>query len=414
MDFSRRAFLYLVSASAGMTLAACSRTNEGPKPSNSVNSPQTPPSNNEKPGPAPAAANKRGLLIGPGGKKNKQGEMEFFLATVNMDLLADYIAKKIQPSLVPITFRGHAVVPHPVEPTRVALFEKWGPGACEIDLKQGRVLRTITTVTERQFYGHGAWSTDGTLLYAVEAGDRAKGNYDGVIAIRDAKTMEMKGTFPTHGKLPHDCHLLDDGKTLGITNGGGGRGSPDVGCVTFVDIASEKLLEKVPVPDYLAGHMAITARSSKGGLAVVSTPFERPDLGEEGFKKVPGAISLRAAGAKEITTMTTPAEVISRMLGETLSVAIHEGRGIVGATNPAGNIATFWDLKQGKYLRSFDLAVARGIAVTLDQKNFVVTYGNETSCVLIDVENLEIVEGTRFSPTGIAGSHMITYEYPGM
>lgn len=421
MDYSRRSFLALASAWAGVTLAysvGCSA--KGNSNGASQNAPQNAPARETdlpvpqatEPKAQPAVAiNKRGTLIGPGGRKNKQGEMEFFIALVNLDLIERYVSREISPSLIPLGYRGHAVVPHPIERTRAAVFEKWGPGASEVDLSTLKVIRPIETVADRQFYGHGAWSLDGGLLYAVEAQDRTKGVYDGHVIVRDAKTLKIQGTFPTFGKSPHDCHILDQGKTLAITNGGetkAGVGEP--ASVTFVDIASEKLLERVTVKELMAGHLAITGQWRKGDLAVGSTPHDRPDLGPEGFKKVPGGISIRAGAGKELVRMTSPEDVTSRMLGETLSVSIHEAKGIVGATNPAGNILTFWDMKQGKLLKSFDLALARGIALTLDHKHFVVSYGPETSIVMISADDLSLVESTLLAPTGIAGSHVTTYD----
>ncbi|KAA0207129.1 DUF1513 domain-containing protein [bacterium] len=411
MDISRRTFILVGSTWAGVTLLAAAGCTGSTAPSNTASN-QTPPQNQDsqpKAEPAVAAA-RRGMLLGPGGRKTASG-MEFFLAMINLDRIERYVSGELKAGLIPMTFRGHAVVPHPVERSRAVIFEKWGPGACEVDLKTLQPLRTVApSKADRHFYGHGAWSLDGSLLYAVESEDRARGAYDGFIIIRDARTMEVKGEFPTFGKLPHDCHILDQGRTLAITNGGGALGSKDLGCVTFVDIASQKLIEKVTLPETLmAGHLAITARWRKGELAIGSTPQERAGMSPDDYKKLPGGLSLRSHG-KELVTLGAPQEVTSRMLGETLSLAIHEGRGIVGATNPAGNIVTFWDVKEGKHLKSFDFNLARGIAVTLDQKYFVVSFGSETSIVLIDAQTLEVHGQTKLSPTGISGSHVAMYD----
>jgi uncharacterized protein len=399
VDHSRRVFVVSASAWAGLTLLGCPRAENA-----APNKPENPPTYKPEPeGPAPT---NRGVLIGPG-SRNK--ERDAFLSFVNLDQLEKYASGALKPSLLALAFPGHAVVPHPVQRNLAAVFQKWGPGACEVDLVENRVTREITTVAEREFYGHGAWATDGSLLYTVESTPVKDGPYDGVIAVRDGKTLEITGEFPTFGKAPHDCHLLDDGKTLGITNGGD---EFEPGCVTYVDIETRSLLERVNIPTLMAGHMAVTGRSSKGDLAVGSTPRNPKGAEPEAFKKIPGGLALRS-GKGEAVLMSSPTEITQKMLGETLSVVIHEGRGIVGATTPAGGIVTFWDIRQGTLLKSYELPIARGIALTLNQEYFVITWGFKTEVSLVRVSDLSMPENLRLgaeTPSGISGSHTIIYD----
>ena len=71
---------------------------------------------------------------------------------------------------------------------------------------------------DRHFFGHGAFSADGRLLYSTE------NDYDGargVIGVRDATDgYKQIGEFPAHGMEPHDIQLLADGRTMVIANGG--------------------------------------------------------------------------------------------------------------------------------------------------------------------------------------------------
>ncbi|MCB1452489.1 MAG: DUF1513 domain-containing protein, partial [Rhizobiaceae bacterium] len=70
----------------------------------------------------------------------------------------------------------------------------------------------------RHFYGHGAFSGDGRLLYAAE---NAFETGDGVIGIYDATGGFARiGEFPSHGVGPHEIVMMPDGKTLCIANGG--------------------------------------------------------------------------------------------------------------------------------------------------------------------------------------------------
>jgi hypothetical protein len=399
--------VFSLSAFAGLTLlqTGCSpAANKLPAPGN-----QPAPVDTPKPA-VLDPTDRRGTLIGPGARPGPDGVMQNWLRFADLDQIESYVKKEAQPPYVLLSFFGHAVVPHPIHKHRAAVFAKWGPGGCEVDMRERVVLRDIAHTPGREFYGHAAWSKDGSLLYAVESEPRSTGTYDGYVVVRDADNMQVLGEFPTHGKSPHDCHILDDGKTLAITNGGGGPGDDAPGCVTFVDIASEKLLERVTIPDLMAGHLAITGSSSKGALAVGSTAHSPPGSGPNGFRTIPGGLTLRAAGSTEAVTISSPADIAAKMLGETLSLAIHEELGIVGATNPDGSIVTFWDIKSAKFLKSFELKEVCGITLTLDKRYFVVTARHLFAVRLIRASDLTLIEDASFNLSGINGSHCIIYD----
>ncbi len=340
---------------------------------------------------------KRGTAIGPGSFADDElGTDRYVLAAVDLDQ-ADPVADRIE-----LDFLGHGVVPDPTDPWRCAVFEKRGSGACVVDLQERSVVAPIRTPPVREFYGHGAFSHDASLLYATETvvGD---GSYEGVIVVRDGSTLEELGEFPSHGESPHDCVLRDEGRTLVVTNGGGGHDGGQPGSVTYVDVESQKLLDRVELPPRLnAGHLAV---SEAGDLVIVSAM--RDGLPRDAR----GGISFRSAGGSFVSAQS-PAEVVRRMLGETLSVAIHEPSGIVAATNPLGHVVTFWELRTGRHVASLDLTHPRGVDVALDGSCFVVSFGRATSLLLVDAETLRPVPGTRLPGTLIGGSHVLVHDLP--
>jgi hypothetical protein len=99
------------------------------------------------------------------------------------------------------------------------------------------------------------------------------------------------------------------------------------------------------------------------------------------------------------------------MKGESLSVAIHEPSGTVGVTNPDGDIVTFWSLRDGKFLKEISLAKVRGIALTLTNRYFAVSYTEAAGIAmqLIDVKTLELVPSAKLERSHLSGSHMIVY-----
>jgi hypothetical protein len=303
---------------------------------------------------------------------------------------------------LPLDFPFHGFAPDPTNVARVALFQKKGSGACEIDLVAGKVLRPIETTGDRLFYGHGVFSADGRVLYSTETVVKTQ---EGLIVVRDGRSLAVVGELPSHGKNPHDCLLLDDGKTLAITNGGGtldDSASPPN--VAFVDIASTKLLERVTFPDARinAGHLAVTRARD---LVVVSAPRKGlPDTEH-------GGVTIRPRGAAA-RTMTEPAATIAKLVGETLSVAVHEQSGVAATTTPDGNVLVFWNLAQGTQVRAVDLQAPRGVAVTRDGAHFAVSHGLRGELAFFSTQTLEREPALEVPGAQMSGSHIYVWAPP--
>jgi hypothetical protein len=338
-------------------------------------------------------ATRRGAILGAGRfLTTDTGRMTHVLCVFDLD--GD------RSRAISMDFFGHGLAFHPTDRNRVVVFEKKGPGACEVDLSAGRVTRPITTPPERAFYGHGAFSRDGAVLFATENHLETR---NGLIAIRDAKTHQPLGEFPTHGQSPHDCHLIDDGKTLAITNGGGSQESEALPSVTFVDIASTRLLERLTfaTPRINAGHLAVSARRD---LVAISAP--REGMPREAL----GGVTIRAGGGP-FETVDRPQEVIGRMVGESLSVCIDEERRVAAVTNPDGNIVTFWDLDGRRLVKHLDLPAPRGLARTLGGGPMALSYGQGT-LVLLDPETLAPAPVPVVASSTLSGSHIFGWDPP--
>ncbi|MCA9623183.1 MAG: DUF1513 domain-containing protein [Myxococcales bacterium] len=339
----------------------------------------------------------RGTIIG-GGSFVKDGQQAFSLTLVDLD------ADERKARLIPTSFLPHAIAVDPQQPNRVAVFEKKGPGACLIDLGEARVLAPITTPPERHFYGHGAFSLAGDVLYTTES--YLEDAHRGALVVRDRDSLQELGTVPTFGASPHDCLMLDDGKTMVITNGGGPLRGGSPPSVTYVDLPSGKLLEEVRLsaPRFNTGHLTI---SKRGDLAVVSAPRD----GLPATSPSLGAVSLKAAG-KPIVTMRKPKKVVERMRGETLSVLIVEPTHSVYATHPEGNMLTRWSLDDVKLSRRYDdFEQPRGICLTLDGRSIVVGHsvGSSVALSFLDATTGDLLPDQRIQPSFITGSHVFAH-----
>lgn len=388
-DQSRRRFLQAGMAAIGapLLLSACGGgSNNAATPANVAANSVTPPAN------APSTPGKMGSLVGFG----TTGEHKF-IGVVDLDRDRNVTSQQ------DINFLGHGFAPNPARRHLAVISEKHGKGCVEWDMRARKVTRKLETTADREFYGHGAFTPDGKTLFVVETvvGD---GSFSGVITVRDGDSYTIQGEFPSFGTAPHDVLLVDDGRTLVITNGGGAAGTDDLPCVTYVDVKSRSLKTRLTfnTTRINAGHLAMTSR---GELVVVSAPRE----GITGDNPT-GGITFYAPGG-EMRTAEDP--IVKRMKLETLSVAIHEPTMIVAATNPAGNLVTFWDFKDARLVKSMDQFQApRGISLTLDGRFFALTFDKATHAILIDAKTLEPVESTRVDQTFISGSHNYVYDMP--
>jgi hypothetical protein len=196
--------------------------------------------------------------------------------------------------------------------------------------------------------------------------------------------------------------LADAGRTLVVSNGGSRAGEPEPPNVAWVDVADQSLRERVDVPDPAinAGHLAMTSR---GDLALVSAP--RDGLSPETHR---GGVSLRTRGG-ELVTLHEPREIVDALVGEVLSVAIHEPTGIVGATTPLANLVTFWDLATGALVHKLRVPNPRGIALSVGGDEFVVNFGEQPHAARVATGTLQPVDAPgnrRGYPSLVTGSHI--------
>ncbi len=296
---------------------------------------------------------------------------------------------------IPVGFLGHGFTQDPNRKARAAVFEKKGPGGCLVDLDTLEVLAPIAASPGCAFYGHGLFSKDGAKVFVVEA---SLDSLSGRITVRDGASLEVLDEVPTYGLAPHDCVLVDDGRTLVVTNGGGTLGSADAPSVAFVDLESGALRDKLVIdnPRINAGHLFI---ASDGALAVVSAP--RAGLPEESSQ---GGVSLRPAGGA-LASVAEPADVTQRMLGESLSVCIHEPSDIALVTNPRGNLVTFWHVRDRRLAGTYEVRSPRGVTLTRDGSAFVLACGAKAEIVLLSTSTHEPLSGRDYGTALLSGSH---------
>jgi uncharacterized protein len=297
-----------------------------------------------------------------------------------------------------IGFLGHGVCVDPKDASRAVVFEKRGPGGALVDLRRSVRLTRIPPTAGRHFYGHAAYVNDGAELLVVESDVVTR---QGVVTVRDARTFAAVAEFPSFGHSPHDCLLLDDRKTLVLTNGGGTLESNEPPSVVFVDVATQALKEKVTFgdPKINAGHVAVSAT---GDFVVCSAP--RDGLGEDAI----GGITLRR-GKRKPERMRSPKTVFDSLLGESLSTYVRGD--VAGVTTPRGHMVTFWSLDRQKLVHRLDIDAPRGLGLTRDERYWIVTHGKMPRVSLFDAETFApYAPDVPLPPGCFSGSHVFSWD----
>ena len=81
----------------------------------------------------------------------------------------------------------------------------------------------------------------------------------------------------------------------------------------------------------------------------------------------------------------------------------------MGVTNPDGNIVTFWNLKSGQFIKALPMPSPRGIALTLDQAEFVISYDGGTQLGRLSASELGEVRSTGRGKPVLSGSHIVIH-----
>jgi len=339
------------------------------------------------------------LTIGFGVSKESATQHDWSLHLTALDFTTELPVRYS----IPMSHYVHGVVPHPEASNIVVTFQKRGPGSSVVDLSAGEVVRRIDSRPGQQFYGHGVFSADGKHLLSTET--VVSGDYRGLVGVRDAADFTWLGEFPSYGSAPHDVQLFDSGKTLAITNGGGPMRSGTRPCVTYVDVASQRLMERFYLDDERmnTGHLAL---SRNGDLVVISSFRD----GLEQTPNAKGGVSLKVVG-QPMRTLQEPAEVVAGMLGETLSVAIDDSRGAFATTTPQGNTLAFWDLATGALKRAERVPQPKGIVLTRDGQHYVVsyTYRGRALVGFWSAETLQRQPELDLVDSYISGSHLYNH-----
>lgn len=276
---------------------------------------------------------------------------------------------------VEVETRCHGIVLDPARADRaIVVARRPGVLAYDVDLASGTIARRLRSADDRHFYGHAAFSRDGSVLFTSE-NDIPRS--EGVVTVRDGRDLRVLGELRTRGIGPHEILLLPDDHTLVVANGGlvtdlaDGTRRRDLNIpsmdpsLVYLDVRDGRLLEQARPDDHFASVRHLAA--APDGTVVVAMQYEGPET-------TPYPVIGFHRGGDRIVTGDAPRDVLVRMTRYSASVCVAPN-GIAAATCPRGDLVVLFDVASGSLVRTHEIRDAGGVAVAPGGGAFVVTTG---------------------------------------
>ncbi|SDF71735.1 hypothetical protein SAMN05216571_101359 [Onishia taeanensis] len=259
----------------------------------------------------------------------------------------------------PVPERCHGGCRRPGQP-QIALFSR-RPGrlAHVLDGNEQREVTRITAGPDHHFYGHGAYSPDGRLLYATA--NRIKDSA-GVIRVFNAENdYALEGEIDLAGIGPHELRLMPDGQTLAVGLGGI-RTHPDYGRVKLnlddmapalllVDRLSGAILER-----HAPSHHQLSCRHldvAPDGSVLAGYQFQGPAWEQQpllAFREPDGSFA----------EMALPDDLTDTLRHYIASIAMAPDAPLALITAPRGHRVLLLDRNERRLIASHHLPDAAG------------------------------------------------------
>lgn len=332
-------------------------------------------------------------LIGPGRISIANGKEAYFIKILDM------VTGSL--SFIETPFLGHSIVKNPLDPNKfVMIAQRPGTKACEVSLKERKILNIFPSIAQGSFYGHGVYTKDGKYFLCTENKDKSE-NGQGTITIRDGQTFKIIGNIPSFGIGPHDMALVNDGSILVIANGGLEPMPPDHplnktyktatnnknftmdSSLVFIELQSNKLMEKFPIPysDVSLRHLSVNAEGDLIGALKYYGNYKKTEQ-----RDVP--IFATYSSGKKLEFIFEPLQLKNKTKDLSFGLAINKRTSTMGVTHPEGGMVTFWNLTTKEFLKSYRVMDVQGMILSKDQKYFIVN-GLNGALHAFRVEDLE-------------------------
>ena len=278
---------------------------------------------------------------------------------------------------VPLPGRGHGFAVQPATGHVVAFARRPGDWALILDPSAGAVLARLAATGDRHFYGHGAFSPDGSVLYTSE--NRFEDGA-GVIGVWDATgNWRRMHEWSSHGVGPHEIRVFGGGTRLAIANGGI-RTHPDTG---RAKLNLETMISSLAVLDTAGGRLV---RSSSFDARLRRLSIRHIDIDRD--SRI--ALAMQHEGSRRdrvpllafdrdarLAPTYAPVEIGDRMRQYAGSVSFDASGHYVAVTHPHEGIVSLWASGStrwfARWVAEVELADTCGIACGAGPGVFIAT-----------------------------------------
>jgi uncharacterized protein len=271
--------------------------------------------------------------------------------------------------------RGHDSALHPAGQEAVVFARRPGDWFAVIHCQTGLVRQMVRAGEGRHYFGHGAYSADGRMLFATE-NDVLTG--DGLIGLYDASDAYRRvGEYRSAGIGPHDMALLHGG-SLAIANGGT-LTSPDHGRLI---LNRETMRPNIALINPLSGLVESVHELPTALHQLSIRHFAVAPDGEIAFAcqyegqddAAPPLVGVLSKGKMHLLDM--PDEEIGSLNNYIGSLSLDSTGEVIAATAPEGSTVAFFDRPSRRYLGRRHLSDVCGVAPTGSAGAILLTSGN--------------------------------------
>jgi hypothetical protein len=248
--------------------------------------------------------------------------------------------------------------------------------AVAFEVNGARLPQLFITPADRHFFGHGAFSADGRLLFATEndfEGER------GVIGVYDVSAgFRRVGELPSGGVGPHEVLLMPQGNILAIANGGilthpdYPRANLNLATMapnlSYVSTETGEVVEIVALPQGLhrlsIRHLAVAFDDSLWfGCQWEGEMAERPLL-----------VGRHVRGHEPLL-LPCPDSLLVGFDNYVGSVAASRDGSVIATSSPRGDSVTLWDAGTGEPRQQIAIQDVCGLAPVESGASLVATSG---------------------------------------
>jgi hypothetical protein len=297
---------------------------------------------------------------------------------------------------LPLPDRGHAAAAHPERPEAVAFARRPGTFALVIDCAEGREVARLHSPEDRHFYGHGAFTADGTLLFTTENAITAGTGRLGVWDATDG--YKRIGEIGTGGSGPHEVRLMPDGRRLAVANGGietdptSGRAELNLATMrsslAYVDAESGALLEVLSLGEPLRLLSIRHIAAGRDGTLAAAMQWQGSAL------EAPPLLAVHRPGAPALEGLAAEPGLQRRTRNYAGSVAVSDDGRRAAITAPRGNLMLIFELAGGGAVEAVEAtdicgvaALGPGFACSTGEGLFI-TRGTEALAAPVRIERL--------------------------